>query len=294
MLSPPMHPPVARNDNDGTILETKENLTSMRKAESKLNFMHGSEVYTEFEKTYGKYLFVPFDIPIILPNDTEKFVSWYFSNAKHASKDVVDFSSGLEPASDGSYLSIDSTSPGWRPIWSLNSQGSVYKQFPEIFEQIREYMPWVGDSIGFRWNMWSSSNDVIPHRDNTSCVDAPTAMRIKLFDTNPNETLSLKVDPIIEHQNDYVAIPKLTSTNSFAWNNLRTKHKSIFNGARTNRAVDGNDYRKILFIWRDILRTEKQIQQYTDLLDRSISKFAGTSNLIIDQYHATDYLNITL
>jgi hypothetical protein len=275
---------VDRTETNGVIIESKDNLSKMRKFESKFNFMGGNDAYTEFERTYGKYLFVPFDIPKILPYDLEKFKSWYYSKAINASKQVEDFASGVHKASDKTYQTVDSTSPRWTPVWSLNSQETIYDLFPELFEQIHEYMPWVGDQ-DFRWNMWSSANHVIPHRDHSSCVDGPLAMRIKIFDSNPAETLSIQVDPMAEHQNKYVPIPNLrkSETNSFAWNNLRTKHTSVF---------INKDYRKILFIWRDALKTEKQMQQLADMLDRSIAKYADTNLLMVDKYSASDYINV--
>ena len=275
---------VDRVEDNGIILESKENLTKMRKHESNFNYMQGNEAYTEFERTYGKYLFVPFDIPKIEPYDMEKFKSWYYSKAINASKQIEDFASGTHLASNKTYQTVDSTSPRWTPVWSLNSQATIYELFPELFEQIHEYMPWVGET-DFRWNMWSSTTTVIPHRDHTSCVDAPLAMRIKIYDGNPIETLSLLVDPILEHKNRYAPIPNLrnTSTNSFAWNNLRTKHTSMFLN---------QDYRKILFIWRDAIKTEKQVQQLADLLDRSIAKYTDTKLLLVDKYSASDYINV--
>jgi hypothetical protein len=276
---------VERKNDDGVIVETKENLTEMRRFESRSNFMKGNDIYTEFEKAYGKYLYIPFDIPKIQPKDLEYFVSWYYDNARHASKQIEDFSSGTFQATNRTYQTVDSVSPGWTPVWTLNSKPEVYTLFPELFEQIHEYMPWVGGTE-FRWNMWSSNANVPTHRDHTSCIDAPLAMRIKLFDGNPFETLSLLTDPMVEHSNKYRTLPNLKGedTNSFTWNNLRTKHKSTFLGP---------NHRKILFIWRDALRTEKQVQQFADLMDRSIARYGNNPNLTwIDSYSASDYIDV--
>jgi hypothetical protein len=274
--------PVAKEaGSTETIAETKENLSAIRTYEAQSNFMKGNTVYTELEKTYGKYLYLPFDIPVIVPHDIEKFKSWFYAHGKNAGKQIEDFSSGTFEATPKTYVSIDSVSPGWTPVWSLNASPDVYTEFPELFEQIHDYMPWVGNK-DFRWNMWSSSNKVPAHRDHTSCVDAPLAMRIKLYDNNPSETLSLLVDPIKEHNNQYKYLPKLSDTNSFTWNNLRTKHKSIFLG---------RPYRKILFIWRDTLRTDLQVNQFVDLLDRSISKYESNKDLVwVDDNLESDYL----
>lgn len=269
------------SETTAIITETKDNLTKLRAFEAQRNFMHGSSVYTELEEAYGKYLFVPYDIPRIKINDIDKFVLFFNNNAKHASKTQSDLISGTFPASNRTYRSIDSVTPGWIGIWSLNPIEQTYIEFPEIFEQVHDYMPWVG-AKNFRWNMWSSASHVPPHRDNTSMVDAPLAMRVKLFDNNDAETLHLVADPIKEHTNIHTNIPKLIETNSFAWNNLRTKHRSF-------KSIDRM---KILLIWRDRLLTDKQVNDYVDLLDRSISKYKDTPHLWIDNNSASDYLNL--
>lgn len=265
---------------DGVIVETKENLTELRNHElSKLSEV--KTLYTELEKTYGKYLFVPYDIPKIQPVDLQKFYFFFFNNGKHAGKQVEDLSSATFNATKSTYLSIDSNVNSWTPVWTRNIVESIYTEFPEIFEQIHDLMPWVGQK-NFRWNMWSSSNRVPAHRDHTSMIDMPLAMRIRLFDSNQTETLSLLTDPIYKHNNVYTPLPRVEDSNSYAWNNLRTKHASVFRPPA----------RKILFIWRDKLSTPQQINQYVDLLDRSIAKYQGTDKLWIDSNLVTDYINI--
>jgi hypothetical protein len=263
------------------ITETKDNLTKLRAFESHTNFMNGNSVYTELEQAYGKYLFVPYDIPRININDIDKFIFYFNNNAKHASKTQSDLSSGTFVATNRTYKTIDSISPDWTPVWSLNSMEQTYTEFPEIFEQVHDYMPWVGGK-NFRWNMWSSSSHVPAHRDHTSMIDAPLAMRVKLFDNNIAETLHLLTDPIKEHTNKYITIPRLSESNSFAWNNLRTKHRSIKSPGRM----------KVLLIWRDRLITSQQVNQYVDLLDRSIAKYKDTPHLWVDDNSATDYLDL--
>lgn len=264
----------------GIIVETKENLTELRAHEFNM-LPDVKNIYTELEQTYGKYLFVPYDLPKIQVTDLQKFVDFFFRNGKHAGKQIQDLSSGTFEATKSTYLSIDSSVDAWTPVWTRNIVESIYTEFPELFEQIHDLMPWVGDK-NFRWNMWSSSNRVPPHRDHTSMIDMPLAMRIKLFDSNTKETLSLLTDPIKKHDNTYVTLPRVEGSNSYAWNNLRTKHSSTWRPTA----------RKILFIWRDRLTNASQINQYVDLLDRSIAKHQGTDALWLDNNPATDYINI--
>jgi hypothetical protein len=278
-----MNSNLTRDNKSGKILETKENLTLLRKNEADFNFLKGNPAYSEIEKQFGKYLFLPYAIPKIEIRDLEFFKDWFFNNSKHSIKLVKDLSSGLIPVESKPYLTIDSIDETWNPIFSKNSVPEIFNIFPELFEQIHEYMPWVGPD-NFRWNIWSSCKDIIPHRDFSSCLDLPIAMRIKLFDSNEEETLKLLVDPIKDHNNEYVTIPKLTDTNTFGWNNLRTKHKSVFYG---------DPFRKILFIWRDSIKTEKQLTQLADLLEKSVEKYKNIEGqVLIDTNDVSDYINI--
>ena len=262
--------------------ESRENLSKIRNKEAQLNFMKGNIVYTEFERTYGKYLYLPYDIPKIKLNDMEQFISWYYANAVHAEKLLTDFSYEKLPATDETFLTIDSSV--WRTIWSKNPKPEIFKLFPELFEQIHEYMPWVGAS-DFLWSIWSSRENIPEHRDWTSCVDIPHSMRIKLFETNPSETLSLRcVPPKMVDKYESVPISIPDDTNTFGWNNLRTKHKSVYHGG---------DFKKILFIWRGRLSTDKQVTQMADMLDRSIAKYSSQPGMVwVDTNTETDYLSL--
>jgi hypothetical protein len=242
---------------------------------------------------------VPFDIPIIQPNNLTTFVDFFFEQAKPIAKRIKDFAPGVVETFniDNSYLSINSTTEGWSgESFTTNPCPLAYEMFPEIFEQIHEYMPFI-DNKDFKWSMWSSRSNVPLHRDLNSFIDAPTAIRIKLFDSNPFETLSLGLSTpigadefetlkvgiaaqkdtyIIKRDNiNLVPLSIPINTNTFAWNNLRTKHKSVY----LNN--DKKKYKKILFIVRQIPETPKQVQQYIDLLERSISKYK--ENVRIDE-----------
>jgi hypothetical protein len=57
------------------------------------------------EKKYGKYLYVPLDIPMIKLTDHEKFTSYFFENAKMSSKLRADASTSIYGFSN--FLSIE-------------------------------------------------------------------------------------------------------------------------------------------------------------------------------------------
>lgn len=260
------------------IIESKENLTRMREEESIKYF--GSLLYTELERAYGKYLLVPYDLPKILPYDMEKFVDFYFKHAKFSIKIKEDIASGFlgdRPPGRTPYLSLDSCPSTDTTIWEKNYVPEMYTEFPELFEQIHDYMPFL--EKGFMWKMWSSVKDIIPHRDVRTMIDLPMRLRIKLYDDNPSETLSLELAPIDKPIVGPWPIDVPEDTNSFAWNNLRTRHRSVFN----------QGHKKILFIAFSNY-TGKGLNQYIDLLDRSISKYQD--RLLIDKYtDISDYIN---
>ena len=267
------------------IEETKDNFFKMR--EKELAAVNPG-FFQELEENFGKYLFVPFDIPVIAPNNIDTFVDFFFEQAKPVAKRIKDFAPGVVETFniDNSYLSINSTTEGWSGgSFTTNPCPSAYEMFPEIFEQIHEYMPFI-ENKDFKWSMWSSRSNVPLHRDLNSFIDAPTAIRIKLFDSNPFETLSLGLsvpegNKTCDVKTIPLSIPK--DTNAFAWNNLRTKHKSVY-------LKNGNKiYKKILFIVRQNPETKKQIQQYMDLLERSVTKYKENTR-IDEMYQITDFI----
>jgi hypothetical protein len=83
-----------------------------------------------------------------------------------------------------------------------------------------------------------------------------------LYDENPEQTLGLirSLPDSNLRLSDKFMLPRLEETNSFAWNNLRTKHGSTYNPA----------YRKILII---IERYNLDIDKYHNLMERSVNKF---------------------
>ena len=260
------------------IIESKENLTRMRAEESIKYF--GNPEYTEVERAYGKYLFIPYDIPKIVPYDMEKFVDFYFKHAKHSVKLKEDIASGFlgdRPPGKTPYLSVDSCPSTDSTIWEKNYVPEMYSEFPELFEQIHDYMPFLDD--GFMWKMWSSVKDILFHRDVRTMIDMPMRLRIKIFDDNPVESLNLQVAPIDKPVNGEWSIPVPDDTNSFSWNNLRTRHGSKFT----------TGHRKILFI-AYANYTGKKLYQYTDMLDRSIAKYKD--HVLVDTKNTvSDYIN---
>jgi hypothetical protein len=273
------------DESSKLLLETKENLTRLRAITA--NFSFRNDQFTDFEKAYGKYLYVPFDVPVVAPLDKQQFLDFFFQNAQMTRKIKTDLVS-LEEDPVTPYKQITSVSRGQHAdVWSAHQVPEIYEKFPEIFEQIYDNFPFVNRE-DFKWSMWSSTKHVPAHRDYGPQIDAPISIRIMLHDDNPMPTLSLKLDPIdsaVPAINTVIKLPN--STNTFAWNNLRQKHKSIFIPK----------HKKILMILSakesgKILSAKKSFNQYIDLLDRSIVKYKDM--VAVDTVtNYTDYLTFT-
>jgi len=224
----------------------------------------GSLVAEGLEKSYGKYFYVPFDIPCIKADDHEKFVDWYFNNSAVATKKRANIANP-----DGVYNSHFKTINAQEvdEVWT-NHVVDVFGTFPELKDQLMEYFPLTTPGL---WRMWSSTDKILNHRDDDSLVDCPMAMRIKLYDENPRETLWIRED---EAPWKTMHFPDLNDTNSFAWNNVRTYHGSEYDPK----------YKKIL--WILTLDTNLNVNKYIDLMDRSIDKY---KNLVMVDHRPREY-----
>lgn len=239
-------------------------VTNLRKSDAILKH-NGLKIITELEKTYGKYLFVPFDIPIIRPHDIEAFVSWFRKSSERAVKIKPNIANS-QTGNNHFFTINDAFYPDEQ--WTGKVVNDIFILFPELKEQLLEYFPITRLD---RWRMWNSTAKIIAHRDHETLVDFPMAFRTLLYDNNPSETLWLRKDyPTVEN----ASLPKLgphmkikirPHTNSYAWNNIRTYHGSEYDP----------QYFKILWIISSDYNLD--IKKYIDLMDRSISKFNDLS-----------------
>jgi hypothetical protein len=180
--------------------------------------------------------------------DHEKFISYYFKNAKLSTKIKADISTSLSGISN--FLTIDGTPTNDRTVWSKNYIPSFRSEFKELFDQIAEYFP-VNSLNNF--NIWSSIADIPSHRDDSLILDLPVSFRIMLHNSNDTSTLT------ITHQNNTQELSIPINTNSFTWNNLRVTHGSTLQKP------------KILFIFGDTLMIDWI--KYDQLIEKSISKY---------------------
>lgn len=215
---------------------------------------HQTEQWLKLEAKYGKYLYIPLDIPKV--QTTSEFVSWYFDVAKNIDKVYDDVAGGKNELP--MFLSVD-TRAYERDIWERNVQPNIPERFPELIPAL-DALPFTGRPDFF---LWSSTRRVPAHRDQGPWFDLPCSFRIVLYDENPKQTLELSEDPLANVEPRFykprrISVP--SETNTFAWNNLRTKHSSRYSGLR-----------KILLI---VSQQTFDLDQYEDLMERSIAKYS--------------------
>ena len=226
----------------------------------------GLSVATDLENSYGKYWYVPFDIPIIKAHDHEYFVGWYFKNSGVAVKQKPNLANP-NGVYNGHFRTINGDNVN-NEIWTKTFVGDTFNRFPELKEQVLEYFPITHIS---QWRMWSSTDKILNHRDDDPLIDIPCAMRVKLYDENPGETLWIRED---DEPYDKYSLPMLPDTNSFAWNNVRVYHGSNYDPA----------YKKIL--WLITINNNLNVNKYIDLMDRSISKY---KDLVMVDHRPREY-----
>jgi hypothetical protein len=227
--------------------------------------------WAELEQTYGNFCLLPYDVPIIKPLDTGKWLEWWDSRAQLVTKLALDIS-GVDVNPDHKIYSIDNFKDD-HLNWGTNLDHDIEKEFPELFEQIAEYLPWNMDTV--RWSVWSSIWAIPWHRDSEVYFDMPVSMRIKLYDDNPTETLMLRKCP--KDQDPTLIRFKLPEeSNTFAWNNLRVEHGSI----------KFKKHKKMLMIFH--YSPGIKWNKLADILDRSVNKYKNYA--VIDQLGQDHYL----
>lgn len=232
------------------------------------------DIWPELEtvEKYGQYCLVPLDIPRF---DNPLLVKWFFDHCEPTykiSKDIANNRTGVTNFDAIDVLPTNETDQ--QDIWTLNIQQSFMTDFKDVYDQIMEYFPFKSLT---RIRLWSSTRNVLFHRDHTKFVDFPGAFRIMLYDENPEQTLSL-IPSLPDSPDDLskkFSIPRLDNTNSYTWNNLRTKHGSDF--------IPG--FRKIIII---LDRYEIDIERYKNLLDRSIKIYQ--ENCLTSVRNKNEYL----
>lgn len=226
---------------------------------------------TQLEK-YGQYCLVPLDIPRFVQPD---LVKWFFEVSKPSYKISPDIATDITGYSKFDTVDVMPTGESTQQdVWTLNIRQDFMDHFEDFYEELLYHLPFKTIS---RIRFWSSTKPVSFHRDQTKFIDYPGAFRIILHDENPFQTLSL-IDTLPDSPHNLsnnFFIPRLKTTNSYVWNNLRTKHGSTFK----------NGFRKIVII---LDRYEIDIIKYQNLMDRSITKYR--EYCLISDRNIDDYI----
>ena len=253
----------------------KEEFSQLR---SGLLDLHSPNIITtilECEQRWGQLLYTPLAIPKFYD---ENFVDWYFENAEPVYKIKQDVAT--DAVGHSGFLSVNvypQGAPKNSGIWTSNNKSNEwFYKFSKVHQQIMDTLPIKKIN---HLQLWSSTNTVLPHTDHSAFIDCPLSFRIMLYDENPSPTLALQEslpDDDWEPNRDFLCtFPE--DTNSFVWNNLRTKHSSVHTpGCRKILAIIQN----IDIDWIKLYR----------ILDRSVSvidlKYQLKSNRPI-----TDFVN---
>jgi hypothetical protein len=227
------------------------NLRALRLRDYRLEF----EI---LEQKYGKYIFVPFDIPPIRAKNINDFSNWYLENCLHTTGPQ-----GLHKSSN----------PDWSSI-TVHYQNENYfklkEAFPEIIDLMQEHLPYTENNkidLAFMTNNYP----VPSHRDHSNYfIDIPGSIRSFAYDDNPISNLYLIENRKNKDRGEFncdgiplkgFAIPRLETTNTFSWNNLRAEHGSIKIGS----------HKKILCYYTNL--NTMDWKRFDQLIERSIKKY---------------------
>jgi len=225
--------------------------------------------FVELEERYGRYLYLPLDLPD--PKVDDAFRQWFAENSQHINKVRADVAGGYNEVK--TFRSID-RAPMNNAIWQVNVREDVLTEFPAIGEYLAA-LPYEGVA---NWSIWSSNMPVSHHRDEGPWYDLPCAFRLMLFDTNPAGTLIIRESPV--ENNKYaggVYLPRVEGTRAFAWNNLRVTHASTHDPA----------YEKALLITH---AGRLDLDRYEDLMERSLAKYG--QHALVSSHPRSDFSHI--
>ncbi len=235
-------------------------------------------VWPEYKKLeqWGKYCYVPLDIPKF---ENQKLVDWFNNKKKPIYKISPDIASEKYDITNFEAVDVLPTGESEEQhtvIWTLNTQQNFLSIFPDVYEQIMTYFPFKSIT---RMRFWSSTKNILYHKDHTIFTDNPSSFRIMLYDENPNQTLGLvpSLPDVPSDMKNIFLLPRIENTNSFVWNNLRVKHGSDYDPA----------YRKILLI---IDRYDLDIKKYNNLMEKSINKYKEFT--MVSENKLVDYINL--
>lgn len=221
------------------------------------------------ESLYGKYLFLPLDLP--QPVAKPSFANWWNTYSKPVNKIKADITeqsrtTDLNKDSRGVY--------GGDEIFnSINSPTSINNIFeanvrddaPDHVANLDEFVDSLKTSRK-SYNFWSSNRQINYHRDTGPWLDLPVMFRAMVYDTNPSSTFSIVESPTdvpyapSELSKHTKTIPRVPGCVTFGVNNVRAEHGSYYH----------HGYTKCILICNT---SRFDLDAYEDLMERSIKKY---------------------
>jgi hypothetical protein len=253
----------------------RKTITSYRENEIRrfIPFQHRAHLEM-LEARYGKFLYLPLDVPSI--DLGQPFADWYMEHSKPIHKIASDIAGDLyDGPAAATFRSIDVGPPTALTIWERNHRDDVVSTFPAI-QVVLDALPFDRTPA---YSLWSSQYQVKPHRDQGCWFDFPCSFRSMLFDSNPVSTLSIRESPTtLFGRYRPRPLPRPTETHTFAWSNMRTLHQSFH--------MPG--HLKILLI---VQPAPLNLDKYNDLMERSILKYLDRA--IISTAPQSDFIETT-
>jgi len=260
-----------RNQEEKNPKDLIEFLSNSRNDQLNTFFSHCSDEIKQLEQQFGKYIYVPLALPVFELPDKEHFMSWWDRHAIKPQKKVSEF---LAPEID--YVSAEAINliEKHKHLWTPNLQTDNFiKEFPRLWQQFHDLLPI--DIISLK--MWSSFIPFKEHRDPGELIDIPMSFRIMLFDENPEQTLFILDNPTKPYYcGEDIQIPRVPNTNSWAWNNLRVKHGSVYTPG----------YKKVLVLTTGIVN----VKSYEKLMNKSINIYKDYC--ITSKYSLENYVDV--
>jgi len=249
----------------------RDHLSFQRKFQIEKLYNNNPKVF-ELEQKYGKYLLVPLALPLFEVPDSNHFMHWW---KKYAIRPIKQHGDYVAPGIGYSpFESVDLVQK-IGDDWNLNLQTDNFKQeFPYLWQQFYDQLP-CDDLLAV--NLWSSVQPFTEHRDSSEMFDTPCSFRIKLYDENPDETLFVFDNPVTPYQcEEPKFFPRIPTTNSYMWNNLRVKHGSVY--------VPG--YKKVLAVIVGMVNLDR----YEKLMEQSIETY--NEYCVQSDYNIANYVDV--
>lgn len=235
------------------------------------------------ERLYGKYLFLPLDLP--QPTAKPDFAEWWQKYSKPINKIKPDITE--QSRTSDAHKNSSGVYGGDEIFNSINSPTSINNVFEsnvrhdaaDHVDNLDEFI----DSLKTArksYNFWSSNRQINYHRDTGPWLDLPVMFRAMVYDTNSASTFSIVESPTdvpyvpAELSKNIKTIPRVPGCVTFGINNVRAEHGSYYHRGYTKCILICNTSRFDLDAYEDLMeRSIKKYGEYAIVSDLPSSRF---------------------